>query len=497
MDTEQERSFADFLIKEKAVLKEEDFQICLEVQAALRKFDLEKRIEKIIVEKGFLSEKCIATLLQEFKGGDDNFIPGYLVTKKLGEGAMGEVYQGIDLNNNNRPVAIKVLFPHLGKKKSTAKRFLQEGTLCIEKLNHANIVKGYEIGYEANYDFFFYVMELMDGANVRELIDQKGPLSELVAIKILIQITSALDHAYSFKLVHRDIKPDNIMFTSKGVAKLCDLGLARDWSQDLSLTRTGAVMGTPFYISPEGAIGQFMDTRSDIYSLGATMYHIVTGRVPFQGSNAADVLNQHRNTPVIPPIEWCPTLSVGFSAIIEKMMAKNPEERYQTPMELMDDVERLQNGYAPHALLQFKESYGIVETKRPKSIHPSSTISDETEAIPVVEASEITEDDDDKFGLIRITNISEFQDSSTDKVEEYKIEDDSPNFDSIVYVDPQRRRQQRMLSPFLTTTEQHLLARSPKTQRKLILLGGGFVGIIIIIIIILGFILSHILFKNM
>ncbi|HON45363.1 MAG TPA: protein kinase, partial [Planctomycetota bacterium] len=197
MDTEQERSFADFLIKEKAVLKEEDFQICLEVQAALRKFDLEKSIEKIIVEKGFLSEKCIATLLQEFKGGDDNFIPGYLVTKKLGEGAMGEVYQGIDLNNNNRPVAIKVLFPHLGKKKSTAKRFLQEGTLCIEKLNHANIVKGYEIGYEANYDFFFYVMELMDGANVRELIDQKGPLSEPVAIKILIQITSALDHAYS------------------------------------------------------------------------------------------------------------------------------------------------------------------------------------------------------------------------------------------------------------------------------------------------------------
>ena len=464
MTVEEEKLFADFLIKEKHVLSEQNYQVCLEVKNALKKWDLEKSIDKVIVDKGFLSEDKMNALLKEFKGGDENLIPGYRIIKKLGEGAMGEVYSGIDLENNNRPVAIKILYPYLGKKKSTAKRFLHEGTLCIEKLNHPNIVKGYEVGYEANHDFFFYVMELMEGKNIREMLDKDGPFSEPIALHILLQIASALEQAYNFKLVHRDIKPDNIMMTEQGVAKLCDLGLARDWTQDLSLTQTGAIMGTPFYISPEGAEGKFMDSRSDIYSLGATMYHIVVGKVPFPGENANIVLQRHCHEALIPPIAMQPNISAGLSAIIEMMMEKRPEDRYQTPSELIQDITRLQHGYAPNALLRQKDTYGITETQRPKS---ESSIS---------------------FNILQSQDDSKVD--QADKVEEYRIENDSPTFDSFIYINHNHRKN-HILSPFLTTSEQRVLADAPqinkKIKRTIIIL---ISIILLLILIILGLFFS-------
>jgi len=460
MTVEEEKLFADFLIKGKHALSEQNYQICLDVKSALKKLDLEKSIDKVIVEKGFLSEEKMNALLKEFKGGDENLIPGYRIIKKLGEGAMGEVYSGIDLENDNRPVAIKILYPYLGKKKSTAKRFLHEGTLCIEKLNHPNIVKGYEVGYEANHDFFFYVMELMEGKNIREMLDEDGPFSEPIALHILLQIASALEQAYNFKLVHRDIKPDNIMMTEQGVAKLCDLGLARDWTQDLSLTQTGAIMGTPFYISPEGAEGKFMDSRSDIYSLGATMYHIVVGKVPFPGENANIVLQRHCHEALIPPMAMQPSISAGLSAIIEMMMEKRPEDRYQTPTELIQDIQRLQHGYAPNALLRQKDTYGITETQRPKNEKNISF--------------SVTSSEDN------------FSTNQADKVEEYRIENDSPNFDSFIYINHNHRKN-HILSPFLTTSEQKVLAEAPQMQKKImrLIIGLGISLFILLIIIVM------------
>lgn len=389
MNIEEQEQFLKFLVETKKVLPPTAIQTCLTVQHALTELGIEKTIDKVIIEKGFLDAKQITVLLREFRGGDEEMIPGYRIIRKLGEGAMGEVYSAIDLNKDNCPVAIKILFPHLGKRKATAQRFLQEAKLCIHKLNHSNIVKGYEVGYEATHDFFFYVMEFVDGKNLRALLKDHGVFSEPLAIKIMMQMCSALQHAASFNLVHRDIKPDNIMLTKTGESKLCDLGLARDWTQDdLGLTKTGAVMGTPFYISPEAADGQKLDTRSDIYSLGATIYHMVVGTVPFDGPNTAVVLNRHRNDPLIPPKELRDQLSTGFSSIIEMMMEKSPNARYQNAGEILEDLRRLQNGYAPNALIRNMQSYGVTEPlRKPKTPTISTDIETETETVANAEVA--------------------------------------------------------------------------------------------------------------
>lgn len=365
MTDEEQKGFAKFLVEKKGLVSPEDLKTCLELQQAMQQWGIDKPIDKVIVEKGLLNAAQMTALQREYLGGDEEFIRGYRIIAKLGEGAMGEVYSALDLENDKRPVAIKVLFPYLSKRKAAAQRFLQEAQICIKRLSHPHIVKGYEVGYEVNNDCYFYVMELIDGKNLRKIFQEQGRFSEQLALDIMIQMASALEHAAEVSLVHRDIKPDNIMMTKSGDAKLCDLGLARDWGKDLSLTRTGAVMGTPFYISPEAASGlEQLDCRSDIYSLGASMYHMTVGQVPFSGQNASVVLNRHISDPLIPPIEQRPDLSRGFSAIIETMMAKAPQNRYQTPTDLMDDLKRLSGGSLPKVLAKSQSEAAITPTVR-------------------------------------------------------------------------------------------------------------------------------------
>ncbi len=510
MNTDEEKAFLKFLVETKKVLPPSAIQVCLSVQEALRGLGIEKTMDKVIVEKGFLDAKQISALLHEYRGGDEELIPGYRIVKKLGEGAMGEVYSAIDLNHENDHVAIKILFPHLGKRKATAQRFIQEAQLCINKLNHPNIVKGLEVGYEATHDFFFYVMEFVDGRNLRAILKENGVFSEPLAIKIMLQMASALQHAASFNLVHRDIKPDNIMLTKNGVAKLCDLGLARDWTRDdLALTKTGAVMGTPFYISPEAADGKKIDGRSDIYSLGATMYHMVVGNVPFDGPNSAVVLNRHRHDPLIPPIEMRSQLSVGFSSILEMMLAKSPEDRYQTPDQLLDDLQRLQNCYAPHALLRIKDSYGVTEAVRkpkmptsamaqqpatplampvattpttsPQPVTPTAIPQPVIPAKPVESAKASFQDSEIcKFIETTTSTIKRRQ----DMVEEYLIEDGSPNFDSVILVD-HRKRHTKAFPAFLNSSEQNILhGQGIKAHWKLAVIAVMIMLLIIMIVIL-------------
>ncbi|NUM33770.1 MAG: serine/threonine protein kinase [Candidatus Brocadiae bacterium] len=487
MNPEEEKEFAKFLVKKQA-LTLQNYKACLEAQHGLKKWGIAKTLDKVIVEKNFLTEKQIGELLTEYKGGDEGLIPNYRIIKKLGEGAMGEVYSAIDLNNDNRPVAIKILDPHLGKNKATAKRFLQEARLCIEKLNHQHIVKGYEVGYEAERDFFFYVMELIEGGNLRTVLKEKGIFSEPLALKILLQMSYALEHAYQFNLIHRDIKPDNIMLTKLGDAKLCDLGLARNWEdQDLSLTRTGTVMGTPFYISPEAADGLKLDNRSDIYSLGATIYHTVVGHVPFDGPNAGIVLNRHRKDPLVPPIELRLDISVGFSAIIEMMMAKSPKDRYQTPMALSDDIKKLQNGYAPQALLKLKESYGIVETiRKPKDSRASGTL----EAVLV--------SDTEEFGYSKALETVKVKEDFIsgikrhDTVEEYRLDDQDPsNFDSFIHINPYKKKKP-ILAPFFTSAEHRMLEKT-HAKSKLLAIGAAMVCVILLLLIAVVFLVLKII----
>ncbi|MEX2666371.1 serine/threonine-protein kinase [Candidatus Uabimicrobium amorphum] len=367
IDKKDQEAFAKFLVVDKKVMTSDEIKTCFKVQKAMTDLGIPSPLDKVIVEKGYLNATTVGDLIREFKGGDEDFVPGYRILSKLGEGAMGEVYKAIDLEEN-KEVAIKVLFPHLGKRKSTAKRFLQEAEIC-KKLNHPNIVKGFDVGYEADQDFYFYIMEYVDGVTLSGYVKEHGILPEDLAIKIVEQMASALEQATRLNLVHRDIKPDNIILTKNNDAKLCDLGLARNWAQDLSLTLTGAVMGTPFYISPEAAKGmEDLDSRSDIYSLGATLYHLTIGEVPFKGKNSMEVLDLHKSDKEItPPISLRADLSPGLSSIIEKMMMKTVSDRYQNPSELIIDIELLKKGEEPSALQEKKQQLPKKKLSRQKT----------------------------------------------------------------------------------------------------------------------------------
>jgi serine/threonine protein kinase len=262
-------------------------------------------------------------------------IAGYRILAPLGKGSMGAVYQAVQLSLD-RVVAIKILTPALAMNDRLAKRFEREA-LASSKLNHPNVVAALDVGEENGLRYL--VMEFVPGNNVAQLLDA-GPIEEHRAVGIVIQVARALDHAHRIEIVHRDIKPANILVTGDGVAKLGDLGLAKIMEADASQTEEGMAMGTPFYVSPEQARGERrIDIRSDLYSLGATLYHMVTGRVPFPGPNPAVVMTRHLNDLLEPPDEVNPDLDPALAQVIEKMMAKDREARYQTPAELIADLQ--------------------------------------------------------------------------------------------------------------------------------------------------------------
>jgi serine/threonine protein kinase len=198
--------------------------------------------------------------------------------------------------------------------------------------------------------YHFLVMEFVQGDDVYALLEQKGRLPEKDALSILEQIAAALEHIHGEQLVHRDIKPENIIVTSQVIAKLTDMGLALDNEVQgrRRITRAGIAMGTPFYLSPEQIEGKTeADIRSDIYALGTTVYEMVTGRPPFEGETPAVVMMKHLNEQVPSPREIDHAISLPFCILLEKMMAKDPKERYQTPSELLADIVRVKTGQTP------------------------------------------------------------------------------------------------------------------------------------------------------
>ena len=312
-----------------------------ELQARMRELGLSpKPLGEILLEKGHLTGAEHEKLVEAVKRVRDAFrLPGYKLLKKLGRGSMGTVYKARQLNLD-RVVAIKILGSFLAENKAFVRRFIKEARV-IGKLNHPNIVQGFDAG-EVDGTYYF-AMEYCEGPTVLDLLQRGGKLAEDRAVNIVTQIARALDHAHDQGLVHRDIKPDNIMIVEGGVAKLCDLGLTKDVSRGSGSTEKGSTVGTPNYISPEQARGDAtIDIRSDLYSLGATFYHMVTGVVPFDGPNPAVIMVKHLNEPLIPVRDRSPELSIETQRIIQTAMAKNPSDRYQSPAEMLLDLENLQ-----------------------------------------------------------------------------------------------------------------------------------------------------------
>lgn len=300
----------------------------------------------ILVNHKFLTRRQLDRLQTDFDTRKSTQrIQGYRIIRKLGAGAMATVFLA-QQESLDRPVAIKVLPKKFSENEDFLQRFYKEGRAAA-KLNDANIVQAYDVGKSGEYHYF--VMEYVDGDTVYEQITEKKKLSQEEALPIIRQVALALKHAHRVGFIHRDIKPKNIMIANNGDVKLADLGLARALDdREAAEAEAGRAYGTPYYISPEQIRGKKDITpAADIYGLGATLYHMVTGNVPFPGKNPSDVMHRHLKQELVPPDHINPTLSAGFSQIIEMMMAKEVSQRYQNASDLIEDLDAVARGDSP------------------------------------------------------------------------------------------------------------------------------------------------------
>ncbi|MCY2945673.1 MAG: serine/threonine-protein kinase [Planctomycetota bacterium] len=304
------------------------------------------QLVRTLVKLDGITKNQARRLFRDLASLREQQIPGYILSEKLGSGAGGAVYRAKQVSMN-REVAIKLLHGRLAKNPEYLKRFVKEAHVAA-RCSHNNIVQAIDVGSAGGAHYF--VMELIQGKTIVDFLKGSKPIfEEKEATEIILQIAQALEHAARRSLVHRDIKPSNIMLTAEGVAKLADLGLAREATDQETIERErGLTIGTPFYIAPEQIKGKDdIDSRADIYSLGATFYHMVTGRPPFEGANVHEVIEKHLREPLIPPDHLNHKLSSGVGEVIEIMMAKECKGRYQKPEDLVIDLECLLNNEAP------------------------------------------------------------------------------------------------------------------------------------------------------
>ncbi len=268
------------------------------------------------------------------------FSERYELNHLIARGGMAEVYRAHD-RLLDRPVALKVLFPELSVDRSFVERFRREAQAAAN-LSHPNIVPVFDWGEDTGT--YFIVMEFIDGRPLSAILKTAGPLSADRTADIGAHVAAALGYAHKHGVIHRDVKPGNVLITDEGQVKVTDFGIARAINTEESLTQTGAVMGTATYFSPEQAEGVGVDARSDIYSLGVVLFEMATGRPPFLGDTPVAVASKHVRDHPPAPRELNPAIPPTFEAIILKAMAKNPEHRYATAEDLRADLLRFNEG---------------------------------------------------------------------------------------------------------------------------------------------------------
>ncbi len=262
----------------------------------------------------------------------------YEIIEKLGEGGMANVYKA-KCKILKRFTTIKILKQELTNDEEFVRKFKDEA-MEVAKLSDNNIVKVYDIGVEDNLHYI--VMEYIDGKTLKEYISEKGVLSIKEALDFSIQICNGLVIAHDIELIHRDIKSQNILVSNHGNIKVTDFGIAKS-SDSATITNSGKILGSAYYISPEQARGNFVDCRSDIYSFGVVMYEMFTGRLPFTHGTPVNVALQHIQVDPVEPMDIVKKLPIGINNLIIKCLQKNPALRYQNSKELRDDLKALQN----------------------------------------------------------------------------------------------------------------------------------------------------------
>jgi eukaryotic-like serine/threonine-protein kinase len=298
-----------------------------------------------LVKAGFLTANQAQRAAHELSALLGQQIPGYQLLEKRGRGSMGTVYKARQLSMN-RLVAIKILHPRLTAKAELLQRLTHEAHLAA-KLSHNNIVQAIDVGSAGTLHYF--VMEYVEGTTIKHELEAGKIYNEREAVEIVLQMAQALQHAHRRGLIHRDVKPANIILTAEGIAKLADLGMAREKAdEDTARAEKGMTIGTPYYIAPEQIHGTAeIDPQADIYSLGATFYHLVTGQPPFPGNKIDAVLEAHLSQELTPPDHLNTSLSSGLGEVVEYMMAKDRYQRYRTAEDLILDLECLLNGQPP------------------------------------------------------------------------------------------------------------------------------------------------------
>lgn len=290
----------------------------------------------------------------------------YEITEEIGSGGMSVVYKAMD-HVLNRYIAMKVLKPEFSDDKSFVSKFKMEAQSAAG-LSHPNIVNVFDVGEENG--FYYIVMELVEGITLKEYIQQNGRLNYSTALDFIIQICSGIEVAHEHHTIHRDIKPQNIIVSKNGTLKVTDFGIAKAATSN---TIASTAMGSVHYISPEQARGGFADERSDIYSLGITLYEMLTGRVPFEGENNVTVALMHIQSELIPPREYYPDIPVGLEKIVIKATQKRPEQRYLTTNAMLADLKKI--SMDPNA------EVGISSTMIPNNAPTIQISADELNAI--------------------------------------------------------------------------------------------------------------------
>jgi serine/threonine protein kinase len=339
---------------EKSVIRRglatpQEVEACKALRAKLASQASGKSLIDIMVENRVLTKNQSIRLLREVgtEAVKKFEIPGYEIIDRLGKGSMGLVFKARQ-TSVDRIVAVKVLLDTLAQNKEFIKRFQREAKIAA-RLQHNNIVNAIDAGEVEGHHYF--VMEYVEGATIKDELDKGKVFDEKIALKIVIAVGEAMKHAHERGLIHRDIKPENIMLSKDGNVKLADLGLARLTADEKwAMSEAGMAIGTPYYISPEQVRGQVdVDIRADIYSLGASLYHMVTGKVPYPGETPQEVMKKHvdKNVMLIPPDHVNTRLSSGLGVVVETMMAKNRDLRYRNPDDMLLDLKCLLQDESP------------------------------------------------------------------------------------------------------------------------------------------------------
>lgn len=328
----------------------------------------------------------------------------YELLEQIGEGGMAIVYKARD-NKLNRFVAVKILKAEYSDNEEIVRKFKKEAT-AIAKLSDNNIVNVLDVGTQENTNYI--VMELINGKTLKKVISEFGKVKYETALNIAIQVAKALDCAHKNNIIHRDIKPQNIMVTEDGVVKVTDFGIAKS-SDSATLTNTSTILGSAHYFSPEQARGSFIDNRTDIYSLGIVMYEMVTGKVPFEADSPVTIALKHLQEKVVPPKEINSKIPESLNKVILKCMEKDANNRYQNVKELLADLEKIKED--PNTIIGGTDNSNLGDVTAQHTI-----------IMDAIKAPIITNDEDLKDDVLGNENLDD---------------EDEPEYEEENYVEPE------------------------------------------------------------